>query len=278
MGRMQTWSTAVGLRVGHVALPAMRAGLVAVIVALGGALMAHAPRSAASTVVPMAHIIGHDGGLDVALDLPAGPYFLGEYLPITLTLRNATARPLTVVRLMPWQWVAEEGGVAPRVTPPINYEAMSYPPPMPQAIAPGGHLSVPTSLILVSSGAAVIRVRALRPLMRAGAYTGDADDHPVRVPIAVAPSAPLGRTLRLGASGLYVYVHAGSGPLPPLKAVSELAYATSWGLGEWPIGGGHFRAPTGMIAGHKARWTVEVESAGYRVAWATYTRIPLQLT
>ncbi len=277
MGRTRTRPPALMLRVGRAALCAARAGLVAAIVAIGGVSMAHASGGVASTAVSMTHIVGHDGGLEAALDLPAGPYFLGEYLPITLTLRNPTARPIAVVRLMPWQWVAEEGGVAPRMTPPINYEAMSYPAPMPQAIAPGGHLSVPTSLILVSSGAAVIRVRALRPLMRAGAYTGYVDDHPVRVPIAVAPTAPPGRTLRLVASGLYVYVyvHVAGGPLPPLTAVSELAYATSWGLSGWPIRGGRFRAPTGMIAGHKARWTVEVEAPGYGVTWATYTHIPL---
>ncbi len=103
----------------------------------------------------------------------------------------------------------------------------------------------------------------------APARLADAERH-----LSVAPVSPIpvvARIVHLPLTAVYVV----RGTFPPsiglLYLFGPFSSYQSWS----PRASGFVVAPTGMIAGHKARWTVEVEAPGYGVIWATYTHIPL---
>lgn len=196
---------------------ALRAARVLLLAALGvgqrvGALAIAgrtlAPRPAAATAAsPPPPVVAHDAGLALSLALPAGPYFVGELLPVTLALANGSDQP-----------VALFGGPTPDACgAALDLVAAGGGPPTFTLLPAVSHTCPGGQITTVLSGQ-TLTVRQLLPLAASGAVPLTAQAQFVQtthapsgvtaltvdktrfrrrwpsVRIAVAPTAPAGRS------------------------------------------------------------------------------------
>jgi hypothetical protein len=232
------------------------------------------------------------GGLQMALYLPRGPFFLGELLPVTVSLSNHSAKAIgylgapTANACVPAFQVDLTGGSPPLYTLPAML-IPHCPAPMPRQLGAGRALAIPLLAPLTASGRVTLTAHAMfASVTRAGSGTLTISSGPgpfmagwPAMTITVAPHVPANRAIHL----LHVgpldlpFLHVDSQVLvdAPRDAASHLLYqwsATCTGMGEgilpWqPLRSTVIHEP---VCGSDEKWTIMVSAPGYAVAGGTY--------
>ena len=232
------------------------------------------------------------GGLQMSLHLPRGPFFLGELLPVTVSLSNHSAKAVgylgapTGDACVPAFQVDLTGGSPPLYTLPAMLHPQC-PAPMPRQLGAGQTLTVPLLVPLTASGRVTLTARATFVSVTRGRGTLIISSGPgpfitggwPSTTITVAPHAPADRAIHL--------LHVGPLDLPflhvdsqvfvdaPRDAASHLLYqssATCTGIGEgtlyWqPLASTVIREPG---CGSDEKWTMMVSAPGCAIAAGTY--------
>ncbi len=245
-----------------------------------------------------------DGGLRLALMLPAGPYFRDELLPVTLTLTNDSTQPALYAGTLPHGLCglnALDAILAHRGYPDPTPVSISFAPSCPRprpvttALKPGaslrtqlllglpiagrltviGRASFPmttsvTTGILPNSGS-LARLRHLFPTLFRSIHTPFMGGWP-DVSIDVTPRVPANKVLRLARQGHAVYLqgyaHIAQPVAQQLSAVVEGQGMGMMGMPIWtPLSAGALSDPTG---GGSEKWEVLVGAPGYAIAHAVY--------
>lgn len=250
--------------------------------AFNGPLSAAQPPPAVRTATATATA----DGLQLSLSMPAGPHFLGELVPTTITLANERTVPLTYVG----QPVPSPCGSALEVGP-VNRGSPPYDPfPIIDAVpcgsstggvlAPGGRLTVRQLVPLEASGrlsflaygafatptrqadGTTRQVFGLAPFVYATLP---------RLALNVTPVVPLGRRISLRRESTIVHVDAPAAALPGLVYQQVLRCQPAPFLQlEWePLTTQQIREPS--CPSYKGeQWVVAVAAPGYAFAAETY--------
>lgn len=227
------------------------------------------------------------GGLELALSIAPGPYFLSELLPARVTLTNHTAHAIWYlewlgdVHSMPF--VKLRGGSAPYyygVGLPLPHGDIG---PFPVLLLPN-HTHTEQGLVVVAASGHV----TLTALARF--YTHDLGPnqsfppelHPfppgaASLPILVAPRPPPDRTLRLQRAGNDVHILTPPGARPrllyqfsltcggPLPTPTTGRFATAW----VPVPSNPLAIPSCSVP--RRWWRIVVGAPGFAITSATYT-------
>src|SRR5947209_8118144 len=209
----------------------IRLGLVALTLLCAAALVFIDPFSAAPAMGPPVAAVVRAGGVTMSVQVPPGPYFLSELLPVDVALSNHSRAPITLggaavpspcgSALGAWLM----GGTAPHfvlrasTTHSCPFGGMA-------TVAPGRTLTIRQWLPLTDSGHLTLMAGAqfLKVSTTSGggqAITTGVNPLGGRWPslvLTVAPTIPAGRTLTLINIGPAVFVHV------PLRLRSQLRY------------------------------------------------------
>jgi len=231
------------------------------------------------------------GGVTMSVQVPAGPYFLSELLPVDIALGNHSRTPVTLggatvpspcgSALDAWL----TGGAAPHFvlqastthSCPFSFGGMT-------TVAPGHAFTIRQWLPLTASGHLTIMAAArflkVSTTSRGGhAITNGVNPLGGRWPslaLTVAPTVPANRTLTLVKIGPAVFVRV------PLRLRSQLRYlygvscrdaqgpggTGSGNFGWQPLAAGVAYDPG--CPGIDEQWTVAMGLPGYAIATATY--------
>jgi len=210
-------------------------------------------------------------GLEITVSIRTGRYFLGEMLPVQMTLRNHSTRPISFEgAVLPGTcerspFIMVTGGSAPRYHLPWAPQ-FSCPNHSSYRLYPGQMRTTALLVLLPASG----RLR----LTAQTSYERDASPFGTAWPsivISVQPSAPPDRVLHLHRQGAIVSVTVRRGRLPHLLyQYLIVSGGTQIGARDWqPLPGARLQDPRGALA--YALWRVLVTAPGYAVASADYT-------
>lgn len=243
-------------------------------------------------------------GLEMTLRLPRGPYFLGELLPVAVTLRNRSG---AAISYFGWPTagacgatfsIYASGGAAPLyVLPPMIMP--SCPASLPHQLKPGGVLAANLLVPLTASGRVTVAAQAeLATITRnqSGGQSISWTPSPIKpgwpsMTIAVAPRAPASRVIHLihvgpinlrlfslFNGGPRVLVAAPRGAVPHLLYQLQTACVSAGGTayysqsGYWqPLQSVEIDDPGcgGGISGAET-WTLLVGAPGYAIASGSY--------
>jgi len=225
------------------------------------------------------------GGLELALSIGSGPYFLSELLPARVTLTNHTAHTIWYV---PWfggaramNFVERRGGSAPYY----------YDPDFPMGHVggfigqlPAGRTHTDQGLVMVSASGHVTLSALARFYNNGPTFEGvfPPELHPfppgaASLPILVAPRPPPNRTLRLqrASNDVHILTPPGARPHPlyvssftcggPSPTPATTSYVLSW----HPILGDLLAMPS-CDAPHRV-WQIFVGAPGFAITSAAYT-------
>ncbi len=237
------------------------------------AILALPSRTTSVRCPPTVEAARTDSGVRFSVQVPRGPYFLGELLPVQVVLVNRGSRAIYYAEPRTQTscaggWVAATGGQAPFY-------------PLPRLASP----SCPVSR-LSSLGAGQSLTRRLNvPLTASAGVTLSAHGYLFRSPrwndaplfasglptlrLRVMPRAPRDRILRLSRVGRTISVSIDHGHVPSLLTMQQVDNPTVHGsttVGTWQPLSGHI-----LLAPEKGTiWTVLVGAPGYRIAGAVY--------
>jgi hypothetical protein len=262
------------------------AGLLAVTAGVGISWAAAAPSMTPSG--PTTRV--ERGGLVLTLRVAAGPYFLRELLPVSVSLTNASNRPVYVPGRIDGNMginqcfsvfgAAESGGHAPTYQAPSTGIPMC-PGPMPAELAPGRTVSASDVLPLTASGRVTLTTNAsLFSVTTLGPNGGISavgiapfEGHLPSLQLMVVPAVPPQRMILPVRFGTRVYVIA------PLAAERHLRYLYTAGGGSCSTGNFSWEPITTPIiddqpcAGQYGTWTYAVGAPGYAIAGETVSGI-----
>jgi hypothetical protein len=232
------------------------------------------------------------GGLQVSLYLPRGPFFLGELLPVTVSLSNHSAKAIgylgapTAIACIPALRADLTGGSPPLYTLPAML-LPHCPAPLLRRLGAGQTLIMHLLVPLTASGRVTLAAHAMfASVTRGGSGTLTISSGPgpfmARWPsmtITVAPQAPPDRAIHLFHVGPldlpFPHVHSQVFVAAPRDAASHVLYqssATCTGMGEgtlyWqPLRSTVIHEPG---CGSDETWTIMVSAPGYAIAGGTY--------
>ncbi len=230
---------------------------------------------------------GQADGLELAMRVTPGPYFLGELLAVDLALTNQAhptltlagwIRPPGVCGPTPLS-VEQTGGTSPHYTPypmPVaRIMSCMNDGPQGQALAPGGTVEAHTYLLLASSGTVTLTGLALFHFSKNSPESspGPLAGHLPTLLLHVAPQVPADRTLSLQQEGSEVVIHAPSGlqVLGQSYVICQDAAQHPWASGTghdyWKPLSAHAlqRPPCEGIDFSFAQWNYAAGAAGYEV-------------
>lgn len=226
----------------------------------GGAISATAFKQATAS----AH------GLEMAVRIKSGQYFLGEMLSARILVSNHSSKrisfegavlPSTCERS---PFIAVMGGSAPHYQLPWA-SPFSCPNEASYQINPGQTRTATLLVVLQASGR--LRLTAQTSYERRVSPFGDAWPS---IDITVIAHAPPQRVLHLRRHGSIVFVTVQQGHLPHLLyQYLIISGGTRTGTRDWePLAGTSLHDPRGALA--SAEWRVLVTAPGYVVASANY--------
>jgi hypothetical protein len=263
------------------------AGLLAVTAGVGISWAAAAPSMTPSG--PTTRV--ERGGLVLTLRVAAGPYFLRELLPVSVSLTNASNAPVYVPGPVDRNTgingpcgsmlsVEESGGHGPTYRAP-SAGWISCPGPIPAALAPGRTVWASDVLPITASGrlaltahAGIYSVTAVGPGgEQSFAGIDPFEGHEPQLQLMVSPNVPPQRMILPVRFGTRVYVIA------PLAAERHLRYLYTAGGGSCSTGNFSWEPITTPIidnhpcAGQYGTWTYAVGAPGYAIAGETVSGI-----
>lgn len=216
-------------------------------------------------------------GLQLALHIPDGPYFLSEVLPVSITLTNRSGAAIQYAGSPAQALGASLSGGTRPFLPPVTVANPHGAGHVRTGTLGSGQSIVTTALLVVSaSGRPAIRAHA--QLTKGSASAAPFSGHPPSVTIAVAPTIPFSRMLGLRYQGHMVRA---SGPAAALAHL-EYQYALSCagtqarpnqtvGGTPWQATGASIREPACGTPGQRiVSWYVVVGAPGYAVTTASY--------
>jgi hypothetical protein len=227
------------------------------------------------------------GGLQMALRVPPGPYFLSELLPVHVSLHNHSGHAIwydgypSPVPGKSALFVTVTGGAPPLFDLPWHAPFHGPRPPL-GTLNAGETLSMDFLVPLTASGAVTLtaRGRLLASVVERASVITTTEWHPVptgwpAVVLHVAAQAPPERILHLHRRGAQVMVTAAQGALP-LLLYQDLVTCTGpgqtktmIGTDDWqPLPADGLREPD--CPGTQKHWQVMVSAPGFAIASARY--------
>lgn len=264
-----------------------RIGLLASLALVAGPTPHHAT---AASPAPSTGASVRADDLRLSIQLPPGPYFLGQTVPITTTLSNGSNATIAVENDdRAGLGVTVSGGSQPYYHVP-NVFAASQPPPTGNVVPlfPGQSLAQTNQTVLTATGHLALTAAVSLPSISAldtGIFTGTATPglFAGRLPtlsILVAPATPSNRVLHLKFAGHALQV--GATGFAPRRVLYQYGLfcnngrtnqnsAAGWPVWRWmstPI-----PEPTCPLGTYPQMWLVLVTMPGYAATMATYCPI-----
>ena len=239
-----------------------------------GGLAFHLPPASPETNTSPAII--STNGVYLTFVVPHESAFLGELLPVTVSLTNRTATSLTYFGWSPTQGcpavvaVTVSGGTPPLYAPPWSLPSRCPPPPA-HELPPARPLNLTVLIPLTASGQVTIRAKLTPPNDPKPQATGWPS-----VVLGVAPHAPDSKVLWLQRVGNQVVAinHSGVRMHRPLywsviscrniHGISIESGTISW----WRASSDAIRVP--KCFGSNGQWHIWASVPGYRIASAIY--------